>query len=242
MDTAVSQKENNGGGTPKRRKTTAPPDVQRIPQPHGGALMPGGTRGNAGGGRPITHGRYGTIKRESLRALIEQHEADPDPLNILPELAATRALFQDYIERYDEWRDALTAWHASFKDVARPLPEVQVARLEAVLDEYESVLDGEPTETQETELRWARGFVGSLRQREDDGKPLRVLDLADAYRIASEVTKIVERIERIRSANAISRPDLMRVLTEMGRVVAHYVTDETVRESISRDWLSIRVA
>lgn len=147
-----------------------------------------------GGATPVKHGRYSTVKRDAIRELIERHEDDPDPLNILPELAAARALFQDYVERYDEWRDALVAWHESFTE------------------------DGEGT-----------------------GKPRQVLDVADAYRIVSEVTKIAERIERIRSADAISRADLYRVMGEMGRVVETVVGDAAALQEIKRGWLAIRV-
>lgn len=146
-----------------------------------------------GGATPSRHARYSTVKRESLRALIAQHEADPDPLNILPELAAARALFQDFIERYDAWRDALIAWHESFQ----------------------------------------RG--------EGAVKPPQVLDVADAYRIVSEVTKIAERIERVRAANAISRADLLRILSEMGRTVELYVADDPTRENIKAGWREIRL-
>jgi hypothetical protein len=151
-----------------------------------------------GGATPIRSGRYSKIKRDALRELIESHEADPDPLNVLPELAAARALFQDFLERYDEWADALVAWHESWS-----------------VDE-----DGNPTAK----------------------KPRQILDISDAYRIVSEITKIAERIEKVRAANAISRPDLLRVMTEMGRVVAHHVRDETVYQRITDDWLRIQVS
>lgn len=150
-----------------------------------------------GGLTPIRSGRYSKIKREALRDLIAEYEADPDPLNILPELAASRALFQDFIERYDKWAVALLAWHES----------------------------------------WNADEDGSPRP----AKPRQILDIADAYRIVSEITKIVERIEKIRAANAISRPDLLRVMTEMGRVVEAYVPDEAAREKIKQGWLTIRV-
>lgn len=52
-----------------------------------------------GGLNPVKHGRYSKIKRESVRQLAEQFEADPDPLNLLPELAQARALYADYLER-----------------------------------------------------------------------------------------------------------------------------------------------
>jgi len=151
-----------------------------------------------GGNNKITHGRYAKIKREELRELIEQFAADPDPLNILPELHLVRALMVDYLNRYDQWREALTAWH-------------------------ESYLAGEP----------------------EKAKPRQILDISDAHRLAAEATKMVERIERIRSADAISRADLYRVMGEMGRIVEAvlelYRVDPKAGEEIKRAWLAIRV-
>lgn len=149
-----------------------------------------------GGATPIRTGRYSVIKRDSLRDMISHYEADPDPLNVLPELAAARAIFQDFVERYDAWAGALIAWHESFRS----------------------------------------------ESAEREPKPVQVLDISDAYRIVAEITRIVERIEKVRAANAISRPDMLRVMTEMGRVVEAYVQDETARAKIREGWLSIRVA
>lgn len=64
-----------------------------------------------GGASPIRHGRYSKIKREELRELIAEYEADPAPLDLLPELATARALFDGYVSRYDELREALMAWN-----------------------------------------------------------------------------------------------------------------------------------
>lgn len=142
----------------------------------------------------MKHGRYSSVSRERIRELITTFEADADPLNILPELAAARALFTDYVERYDEWRDALVAWHESYESEERV------------------------------------------------SKPRQVLDIADAYRIVSEVTKIAKRVEDIRAQNAISRADFYRVMTEMGRVVDLVVEDEDVRQRIHDSWMEIRLA
>ena len=51
-----------------------------------------------GGSNPIKSGRYSNIKRERIRELIAQFEADPNPLDMTSELASCRALYQDYIE------------------------------------------------------------------------------------------------------------------------------------------------
>lgn len=72
-----------------------------------------------GGANPMKHGRYSTLKTEALRDLIAQFEADPEPLSMFPELAACRALFQDYIDRYQAYTAALIAWHDSYLDPNR---------------------------------------------------------------------------------------------------------------------------
>ncbi len=147
-----------------------------------------------GGSNPIKHGRYSGVTRERLRELIEQFEADPNPLDMTSELAACRALYQDYIERYDEFTDALIAWHASY--------------------------DGDKR----------------------SAKPRQILDIAEAYRIIAEITRIVKRIEDVRAGSAISRADFYRIMTEMGRVVALAVEDGDMRDKIHDGWMEIRLA
>ena len=55
-----------------------------------------------GGKTPVKTGCYSKIQRKRLRELIEEFLNDPDPFNLLPEVALLRALVLDYIERYDE--------------------------------------------------------------------------------------------------------------------------------------------
>lgn len=201
-----------------------------------------------GGLTPIRSGRYSSIQREALRDLIARHEADPDPLNILPELAAARALFQDFVERYDEWRAALLAWHRSEIGNNRPMRPDKVAALKRILTDWEAERadeageDADDLPQQERELLQDARDVLDWLSEAPEGKPHDVLDVADAYRIVSEVTKIVERIERIRAANAVSRGDFLRVMTEMGRVVEAYVRDAATQQKIREGWLQIRVA
>ena len=197
---------------------------------------------NKPGGRPPTHGRYSTIKREAIRSLIEKHEADPDPLNIMPELAAGRALFQDFIERYDQFTEAIVAWHASYQSTQRPISREKANALVEVVDQYAELIASEDdlTDRQQQNLEAAKEFARSLTEG-NSLKPIQILDISDAYRIVSEITKIVERIERIRAANAVSRPDLARIMQEMARVVSTHITDEQTLEQIKNGWLSIRI-
>lgn len=196
-----------------------------------------------GGLTPVKSGRYSSVKHERLRTLIEEQAAHDDPLNTLPELAAARALFVDFIERYDETTAALLAWHADWQATRRPIPEDLKLAFERVVDEYENRLreDGESTEKELEAVAASRKFIAHMRGLEQGGKPHTVLDLSDAYRIVGEVTKIAERIEKARAANAVSRADLTRILQEMGRAVDLHVEDGQTKQRIKEAWLAIRL-
>lgn len=156
----------------------------------------GGKGIRAAAKKNLKHGMYSTyLCRSSLRDRIAEMEDRPDPLDLLPEVAALRGIFVDFVNRYEEMKDALLLWAASWK----------------------------------------------IDRANDEGKPLKVLDIADAYRILSEVSKVVERIEKVRSQNAVSRPDLTRIMQEMGRVVERYVKDEATQEKILDGWLAIKL-
>lgn len=225
------------GALTKSRKPCGQQAGARTPHPGQGRCY------LHGGLTPIKHGRYSSIKHERLRALIEAHASDPDPLNILPELAAARALFQDYLERYEEHTAALLAWHTDWQATRRPIPEDLVLAFTRVVDEYENGLTegGDPSPRETEALEASRRFLLAMQHVEQTGKPTQLLDIADAYRIVSEVTKIAERIEKVRAANAISRPDLNRIISEMGRVVDLYVTDPAQKQQVREGWLAIRL-
>jgi hypothetical protein len=87
-----------------------------------------------GGLTPRNHGRYSKIlKDKKLSDIYEKHLNDPDPLDLIPDLAAARALFEGFVEQYDEVIEALLAWHQNFKygvDVGKPskIPDIDEAR------------------------------------------------------------------------------------------------------------------
>lgn len=198
-----------------------------------------------GGATPIRHGRYSQITREPLRLLIERHEADPDPLNMLAELAAARAFFEDFVNRYDEWREAILAWWQSWQLTRRRWSAEEIQAFKGLVDDFVDRARTESTELtdrQQSALTLARSFLDALSGEDAEARPRQILDVSAAHSMLGEITKIVERIERIRAANAISRPDLLRVMAEMGRVVEAHVGDEKAREKIQEGWLAIRVA
>ena len=194
-----------------------------------------------GGLTPIKHGRYSLIPRQRIADLIELHEQDADPLNLLPELAALRALFQDYIERYEENREIAAAWFASFQLRRRPLPEDLLLALGNVIDEWENRLreTDDPSEAQLRDVANARKFLDVVRSHGQDGRPVQLLDLSSAASILAEIGKLVERIEKARALNAISRPNLNRIMQQMWRSVELRIEDTAVKSAIREDWLSI---
>lgn len=64
---------------------------------------------------------------------------------------------------------------------------------------------------------------------------------SDRMGLVSDLSKIVKRIEDVHAQNAISLPDLNRLMTEMGRVVAHHVDDQETIDAIREEWRTIRL-
>lgn len=170
-----------------------------------------------GGGAIISHGRYSNIKRRSLQEIIERHSEDDNPLNMLPELATARALFEDFINRYDDITEALITWHHSHGEVL--MTEERVEMLKDIVYRFDRFAKTTeiPPQT-ENHIKEAKRLLGRFDEYfQIAQKPTVVMDIAEAYRFLAEITKIVERIEKIRANNAISRRNFHRVTSEMGR-------------------------
>lgn len=89
---------------------------------------PGSGRCYLHGGRsPIKHGMYSKIEHSRLGELVAAHRENPDPFNLLPELALLRAILEDLVERWESIYGpdgALLAWHESYKlgEMSSPKP------------------------------------------------------------------------------------------------------------------------
>jgi hypothetical protein len=70
---------------------------------------------HGGASKSPAGGRYSTVMRPALKASIERHDADPRPMDLIPEVSLLRALVEDYVGRYDVIRDALLAWHMAIQ-------------------------------------------------------------------------------------------------------------------------------
>jgi hypothetical protein len=193
-----------------------------------------------GGAAPVTHGRYSSLQHLRIGTKLAKYENDPDPLNILPELAMLRALTEDYLERYEEITRAIVAWHESY--ISRPVAKQRIEAMQRILDECERRMREyeEPSESEWAALAEARDTVDRLA-RAQENKPRQILDIATARDLIAETAKTVEKIEKIRSQDAISRPELLRAMTHMGRVVETHVKDPGILDKIRRDWLTLHV-
>ncbi len=125
-----------------------------------------------GGATPIKSGRYSVITRERVRELIAQFEEDENPLDMAPELNACRALYVDFIERYDEFTDAIIAWHASYdgdRPSAKPRQILDIADAHRLLAE-----------------------ITRMVKRIEDVKAGSAISRADFYRVMTEMGRAVD--------------------------------------------------
>jgi hypothetical protein len=191
----------------------------------------------------VQHGGYSLVYHRQIGDLYERHLRDPDPLNMLRELALAKALLEDWINRFGEWRDALFAWHAA--DCAALAPD-RIAALRALLDDHEALLAEqlELASAEEARFRAVRETLDAFSQP-SAGKPRMMMDIADGGRLVDLVTRIGKRIEDIGRDKAVSRPTFFRVLTEMGRIVELYNDEPDPAKRLERirdGWARIRLA
>jgi hypothetical protein len=120
--------------------------------------------------------RYGvdTVRRPRVAELMEQMADDPNPLDILPELAAARAIFIDFVERYDEWREALLAWNDSFgKEGTAPKPK-QILDVSAAMAHLDII-------TKIAEREWKRHEANAISRK-------------DLFRVMDQMARAVMRV------------------------------------------------
>lgn len=170
----------------------------------------------------VRTGRYSGIRSSRIQELLEEYSGDPDPLNVVEDLHLARALLRDYIERASAGR-------------TQHVPESKLLR--NVLDEYEIRLrDGaEPTNTELEQLAKARTAIDTLTAE-------RALpDIAEAVKMLDVVSKMIHRVEQLRTAGAVSLDQVRRFLGAVDRVLQLHVDDDKLRTVIRRDIYAIRV-
>lgn len=188
-------------------------------------------------GAPLKSGRYADkLRHPAIADLIKEFENDPDPMNLLSELAASRALFTDFVNRYEAFITALLAWHESWAQGTQQIDWQDVQAMTTLIDIAEE--NGGPSSSL---IKQARAIIEKFNLVAQVQKPRQVLDVTDSYRILAEATKIAERIKKMEFLDAIGKRDLGRVMGEMAKVVAKHVTDELAQEAIAKEWREIRI-
>lgn len=86
---------------------------------------------------------------------------------------------------------------------------------------------------------FAEGLLAWYQDGDSNTKPRRIMDLADAGRLISDVTKIVERIHKVKSEGAITLETFRRVTEQMGIIVAKHVLDRRILAHIELDWKNL---
>lgn len=233
-------------GATKRDGTPCP----ARPMPNGRCRMHGGKAG-----RPIETGkysRYSVIRSKDAAALRAHFEADPDPLNLLPDVLELRVRIADFCNRYDEITGALLAWHSAWG------PGWE-AREQAWQGEYST---------------WAAGFaevaelVGGIREEtiragcellppppppspEDlASKPRRMVDILQAGQFLTAVGTLVEKIHKRQQERGLSLVDIDDILKRHGlelmAAAGETIKDDDLRKAllaaVSDRWDAIPIA
>lgn len=71
-------------------------------------------------------------------------------------------------------------------------------------------------------------------------KPIQLLDISDASSIIEKVSRVVERVHKIRGENSLSFETFRRLMEQMGLAVAKHVDADTVGR-IEAEWGAISV-
>lgn len=168
----------------------------------------------------LSHGRYRSIESPRIQELLDELAQDPDPLNVLEDLQLARALLRDYIER-------------SSGRAAR-LQEAKT--LAAALDDLEARMqEAEEGAEQLQRVTDARDALEKLAAEKA------LPDIAEAVKMLDVVSKMIHRVEVLRTAGAVSLDQVRRFLGAVDRVLQHHVADEALRSTIRRDIYAIRV-
>ena len=170
-------------------------------------------RHGGNGGRPATTGerigegkykRYDVLTSPVLRALADHFEADPDPLNLLSEVALLRGLITNFANEYGEYMPALLAWHASFdadhRSASRAYFAEWVAKLKTAVKEEMSWQDDRAVDEilEEVELP-KRPYPLDHCPR-----PRKVVDLIQLGKFIVDVGTLADKIQKARENASIS--------------------------------------
>jgi hypothetical protein len=191
-----------------------------------------------GGLTPIRRGRYsGITTRPRLQELIDRFEADPDPMNLLPEVALVRAVALDFVERYDEMHEGLMRWNMSFDKAFRSDWGKWVREMRAHVAD-----GGDPDDEAAPQMPDPLSYVPT--------RPVQIIEISSAAGIASQVGALVDRINKMREDKTFSLSTIRCLQTAMGgdleAATRRWMPDDDQRDAflneVEKLWNGIRLA
>jgi hypothetical protein len=191
-----------------------------------------------GGLTPIRSGRYsGITTRPRLQELIAKFEADPDPMNLLPEVALVRAVALDFVERYDEMHEGLMRWNMSFDKAFRSDWGKWVREMRAHVAD-----GGDPDDEAAPSMPDPLSYTPT--------RPVQIIEISSAAGIASQVGALVDRINKMREDKTFSLSTIRRLQTAMGEdleaATRRWMPDDDQRDrfldEVEKLWNGIRLA
>lgn len=182
-----------------------------------------------GGRNEIQSGIYSVNRaRPRIKDLYEQYSklTAEEALDTLPELAWARAIFTDWIERWEELVEKIYDWHESFE--ASYPSEITLISMRDLCDDMEAYigpaqLEPDPDEPESYtrtrhDLARVRRFIEHQAPNRDK-KPRKMLDIEAGRKILTDIAGIVDKIHKQRDAKSVRADDFKRVLNEVGNVV-----------------------
>lgn len=190
-----------------------------------------------GGSPRITHGKYSRLKRTDLADAIAEQEENPAIYDTTGEIAGLRAIIIDYINRYDDITQMLEHWHLSFH-ASMPSP-LLLDNLDELLSQFTNMVGADIIKTHPQYKIVREWYNTNLKVAP---KPTKLVDIGEVYKMLGEVTKMVERVGKLNSSNAVSRRDFVRIMTEIGNIIDQSVVDEPTKAKIRGRIGTLRLA
>ncbi len=167
----------------------------------------------------IKHGLYAKIKSPSLLdALARVREANVDPTDLTPEVEALRAIVLDFIERRDDYVEALIDFKLSFSQ------GVTMA------------INADRTHDPMLMAQACSAIASAVNER-----PTEVVDISGASAIIDRVGKMSERIHKIKTSQTITLDQIKKLLDNMGMSLARHVNDAGVVAAIQAEWNALEL-
>lgn len=214
-------------------KTRSGAPCKTLAMPNGRCRMHGGTAG-----RPIETGkysRYGIIKSEQARKYRTHFEADPDPTNLLPDVLELRVRIADFCDRYDQYTEALLAWHGSYTiEWAKAAQDWQkeYANWHATYSErLERVRELRKNDHLELDDPPMPPDPGDMLQ-----KPRKVVDILQAGQFLGMVGTLIERIQKREEERGLTLLDVNEIIKRHGVELL-----AALNESVENDELRAKI-